>query len=87
MKCLLISLVICGTFFSSYAQNGCNSCRGNTEWKAKREIVSGRHETPPYNAIIRINTKRIYNFFSDHYGTASFINDSTIITAKHNLLR
>ena len=65
--------------------NNCD-CTGENEWKNERVVVAAElDEQNPYNSIINIHVKRWYN--SGFYSTASFINNSTIITAHHNLLR
>ena len=68
------------------AQSNDCSCLGVDEWKNERLVVDTELGTRnPYNSIINVHIKRWYN--SGFYGTASFINNSTIITAHHNLVR
>lgn len=82
----LLSILLVATNLN--AQDTCESCLGKPKWKTERTILdSTTIQMNPYNSIIKLNVKRWYNLFGPHYGTASFLNDSILITAHHNLVR
>ena len=82
----LLSILLIATNLN--AQDACESCLGKPEWKVERTILDSTDiQMYPFNSIIKLNVKRWYNFLGPHYGTASFLNDSILITAHHNLVR
>lgn len=69
-----------------YAQDDCEKCLGKIEWKSERILIQDEiDKTGPFNSIVKLGVKKWYN--GGYYGSASFLDDNTIITAQHNVIR